>query len=270
VTEESRTTLFDVEPIAAAESLEPAAEAASVQPDLAAPTLDLVYETETETEPIKPRRRRRGTPRADDDVVAPVSLFERPPPEPAPVAPEPLIDLTLPEPEVVSPAIEEAAAASIADIDLTTEPAAEPVAPDTRSRARGRRVRRSEKADPRVGASPAAARDMLVPEVVVPEVVVPEVVVPEVVVPEVVVPEVVVEPDPEVHDRDGNGVAGVADERPVALPVEILDAPTPVAPPTMDLPAQTRAVRVKTVKVNGKRRWVVDVLVRQEHQQPNR
>jgi len=27
---------------------------------------------------------------------------------------------------------------------------------------------------------------------------------------------------------------------------------------------------VKTVKVNGKRRWVVDVLVRQEEQQPKR
>jgi len=38
----------------------------------------------------------------------------------------------------------------------------------------------------------------------------------------------------------------------------------------VDLPAQTRAVRVKTVKVNGKRRWVVDVLVRQEEQQPKR
>jgi hypothetical protein len=281
VAEEPRTTLFDVEPIAAAESLEPVAEAAPVEPDLAAPTLDLVYETETEPEPVKPRRKRRGARRAertDDGVVVPVSLFEHPPPEPASVAPEPLIDPTVPEPDVVAPAIEETAAASIVDIDLTSEPAAEPVAPDTRGRARGWRVRRSEKAVPSVEVTPAAARDVVpevvVPEVVVPEVVVPEVVVPEVVVPEVVVPEVVSEPVHELQNGNGNGngnrVEVVADEQPLAMPVEILDAPTPVAPPTMDLPAQTRAVRVKTVKVNGKRRWVVDVLVRQEDQKPKR
>jgi len=69
---------------------------------------------------------------------------------------------------------------------------------------------------------------------------------------------------------NGNGVEAVEDDLPFATPVEVVDAPTPVAPPTVDLPAQTRAVRVKTVKVNGKRRWVVDVLVRQEEQQPKR
>jgi hypothetical protein len=103
------------------------------------------------------------------------------------------------------------------------------------------------------------------PEVVVPEVVVPEVVVPEVVVPEVVVPEFVSEPAHDVANGNGNGtgVEIVAEDRPGATPVEVVDAPKPVAPPSFDLPAQTRALRVKTVRVNGKKRWVVDVLVRQ-------
>jgi hypothetical protein len=106
------------------------------------------------------------------------------------------------------------------------------------------------------------------------EAVTPEVVIPEVVVPEVVVPEIVDEPVADVHNGHGNGNGKGAEvvegDLPLATPVEIVDAPTPVAPPTMVLPAKTRAVRVKTVKVNGKRRWVVDVLVRQEDQQPKR
>jgi hypothetical protein len=112
-----------------------------------------------------------------------------------------------------------------------------------------------------------------VPEVAVPEVVVPEVVVPEVVVPEVLVAEVAAEPAHDVHNGNGNGVNGfdlVADDRPLATPVEIVDAPAPVAPPTVELPKETRAVRVKTVRINGKKRWVVDVLVRQDDEKPKR
>jgi hypothetical protein len=48
-----------------------------------------------------------------------------------------------------------------------------------------------------------------------------------------------------------------------ASEVEVVETPQPAPQPSMDLPARTRAVRVKTVKTNGKRRWVVDVLVKQ-------
>ncbi len=158
-------------------------------------------------------------------------------PAPAPVEPPPFLDLTA-EPEPVAPTIEPAPAASTGepDIDLTSEPATEPV-------------------------PPPAAREVVVPEIVVPEVVGRR--------PRVVVPEIVGDPVPEPHRSNGNGNAGdVVDERPPATPVEILDAPVPEVPPSVELPAETRAVRVKTVKVNGKRRWVVDVLVRQEEPKP--
>ena len=183
--------MFDVEPIAAPEPIEPVAVAATDEPELVAPTLDLDFETaeaeaeadEAEAERGKWRRKRRSAKRverAEEPADEPVSLFTSPPPEP-----EPFIDLTVAEPEVVVPVLDEAPAASIAepDIDLTAMPAAE--APtDTRHRARGWRVRRNDKADAPLAAS--AAREAVVPEVVVPEVVVPEVVAPEVVVPEVV------------------------------------------------------------------------------------
>ena len=50
---------------------------------------------------------------------------------------------------------------------------------------------------------------------------------------------------------------------PGASEVEVVEAGQPAPQPSFDLPARTRAVRVKTVKTNGKRRWVVDVLVKQ-------
>jgi hypothetical protein len=44
--------------------------------------------------------------------------------------------------------------------------------------------------------------------------------------------------------------------------VEVVEAREPETP-TFHLPASTRAVRIKTVKTQGKRRWVVDVLIKQ-------
>src|SRR5262249_17263555 len=43
--------------------------------------------------------------------------------------------------------------------------------------------------------------------------------------------------------------------------VEIAESQQPAPPRTFDLPARTRAVRIKSVKANGRRRWFVDVLV---------
>jgi hypothetical protein len=210
-----------------------------------APTLDLVYGTEAPPE-AKPRRKRRLSKRERraDDAPAPTSLFESPWP-PAPQAVEPMLDLTAAEPENIFTSPPRAAnAASIVepDIDLTAEAAPhETDAPEE------------------------PARDVVVPEVVVPEVVVPEVVVPEIV-------ELVQESTPELRNGSGNGrgVEVVPEDRPLVTPVEVVDAPEPVAPPPVELPAQTRAVRVKTVRVNGKKRWVVDVLVRQEDEKPKR
>ena len=50
--------------------------------------------------------------------------------------------------------------------------------------------------------------------------------------------------------------------------VEVVEARKP-EPPTFDLPARARAVRVKTVKTQGKRRWVVDVLIKQHDEDDN-
>jgi hypothetical protein len=80
----------------------------------------------------------------------------------------------------------------------------------------------------------------------------------------VIVPEIVDEPvgrwatPPTAHpivDRDADG--------PRVSEVEVVEARQPEPQPTFDLPADTRAIRVKTVKVHGKRRWVVDVLMKQ-------
>ena len=174
---------------------------------------------------------------------------------------ESLIDLTVAQAdELAEPPAADIEATTVVESDLDIDVASEPEsAVERRRAARGRRARRRPKSHR------PDAPEVLDPDVIAPEAIAPEVVVPEMVVSEVVVPEIVSEPAHDVANGNGNGagVEIVADDLPLATPVEVVDAPKPVAPPSFDLPAQTRAVRVKTVRVNGKKRWVVDVLVRQ-------
>jgi hypothetical protein len=246
--EEPRTRLFELETVDPhAEPIEVLEEPAATEPELVAPALELVYEAESEPEPASKSRRKRRLPkrsRRDDDVVEAEtrSLFETAwPPPPSPVEHEAVIDLTEAENAVwAAPPGHDAAAASVEpDIDLTID---EPLVIDTRNGARGWRLRHSG------GDQPEEMREGVAREVVVPEIV----------------------GEPVVHDlRNGNGNDfWAAPPGHDVAPVEVVDAPKPVAQPTVDLPAQTRAVRVKTVKVNGKKRWVVDVLVRQDDEKP--
>ena len=55
-----------------------------------------------------------------------------------------------------------------------------------------------------------------------------------------------------------------------ASDVEVVEASQPAPQPTFDLPRAHTRVRIKTVKTNGKRRWVVDVLVKQPDADDNR
>jgi hypothetical protein len=90
----------------------------------------------------------------------------------------------------------------------------------------------------------------------------------EVIVPEVVVPASAHESSPDLHNGNGAGTAVEIVATDEVTPVEVVDPPTPEPLPTVELPSETRAVRVKTVKVNGKKRWVVDVLVRKGDDEP--
>src|SRR5262249_54160960 len=76
---------------------------------------------------------------------------------------------------------------------------------------------------------------------------------------EVVVPEIVAGPQ---RWASPPPVEATTDTPPDS-DVEVVDARQPASPPSLDLPARTRAVRITKVKTNGKRRWVVDVLVKQ-------
>jgi hypothetical protein len=209
-----------------------------------------------------------ATVEAESVTVEPESVAAVAEPEPveAIAEREPVAEVAAAEPDLAAPTL-----ALVHDADA--EP--EPVRPRRKRRAATRRERPGGEAVVPVSLfeSPEPAASIVEPEAEVPAPAVRDVVVPEV-VPEVVVPEIVSEPVLELANAhangDGNGVEVVTDERPPSTPVEVLDAPAPPAPPTVDLPAQTRAVRVKTVKVNGKRRWVVDVLVRQEKHKPQR
>jgi hypothetical protein len=81
---------------------------------------------------------------------------------------------------------------------------------------------------------------------------------------EVVVPEIVDEPaDRWATPPVGEPVIDLTDDGPRTSDVEVVDAPRTPRQSSFDLPERTRAVRIKTVKTNGKRRWVVDVLVKQ-------
>jgi len=81
---------------------------------------------------------------------------------------------------------------------------------------------------------------------------------------DVVIPEIVNDPAARwATPPTAEPVIDLTADDPGAPEVEVVEARQPASQPSLDLPARTRAVRVKTVRTDGKRRWVVDVLVKQ-------
>jgi len=219
---------------------------AAVEPDVVADVLELpVEEIESKATPTeKQRRRRRFGKRAKPEEYVPAPVVESAwPPVPTLAG--------IPEP---TPAPEAAPAASANRVvDFSRPPIQESVVAGVVE------PERDWDAPKRTAGRPSPAEELVynraasdTREVVIPEIV--DLTRARWATPPVAEP---------VVDLTAEDAAGTPD-------VEVVEADEPAPQPTLDLPARTRAIRVKTLKTDGKRRWVVDVLVKQPDEDEDR